>query len=166
MAGPPDAGGAKNAIQARASTITYLERYTLKAICGVAEQGDDSDGNHGGERMNVERVRDHLAAIDNAADEKALMKAFGAAWKAAESLNDIRHAQVRRAQGSAEEGARSQVKVYTDIEQGTPEWFALRINKATASEFSAVLAKGQGKTRAAYLKRVVAEALTGKPIET
>lgn len=45
MGGPPDAGGAKNAIQARASTITYLERYTLKAICGISEGGDDTDGN-------------------------------------------------------------------------------------------------------------------------
>lgn len=44
MGGPPDTGGAKNAIQARASTKSYLERYTLKAICGVAEGGDDDDG--------------------------------------------------------------------------------------------------------------------------
>ena len=44
MGGPPDAGGAKSAIQARASAITYLERYTLKAITGVAEGGDDNDG--------------------------------------------------------------------------------------------------------------------------
>lgn len=44
MGGPPDVGGAKNAIQARASTISYLERYTLKAICGIAEGGDDNDG--------------------------------------------------------------------------------------------------------------------------
>ena len=47
MGGPPDAGGAKNAIQARASTKTYLERYTLKAVCGVAEGGEDDDGNGG-----------------------------------------------------------------------------------------------------------------------
>jgi len=44
MAGPPDTGGAKSALQARASSITFLERYTLKAILGLAEQGDDSDG--------------------------------------------------------------------------------------------------------------------------
>lgn len=44
MGGPPDVGGAKNAIQARASTVTYLERHTLKAACGIAEQGDDADG--------------------------------------------------------------------------------------------------------------------------
>lgn len=44
MGGPPDTGGAKSAIQARASTVSYLQRYTLKAICGVSEQGDDTDG--------------------------------------------------------------------------------------------------------------------------
>lgn len=47
MGGPPDSGGAKNAIQARASTKSYLERYTLKAICGVAEGGEDDDGQGG-----------------------------------------------------------------------------------------------------------------------
>lgn len=45
MGGPPDTGGAKNLIQARASTVSYLERYTLKAITGTAEGGDDTDGN-------------------------------------------------------------------------------------------------------------------------
>lgn len=44
MGGPPDVGGAKSAIQARASTVSFLERYTLKAICGVAEAGDDKNG--------------------------------------------------------------------------------------------------------------------------
>lgn len=45
MGGPPDTGGAKNVIQARASTVSYLERYTLKAVTGVAEGGQDTDGN-------------------------------------------------------------------------------------------------------------------------
>lgn len=45
MGGPPDTGGAKNAIQSRASTKTYLERYTLKGITGLSEQNDDTDGN-------------------------------------------------------------------------------------------------------------------------
>lgn len=50
--------------------------------------------------------------------------------------------------------------------QGSPEWHQARCGLATASEFSSVLAKGQGKTRAAYLRRVVAERLTGKPTES
>lgn len=44
LGGPPDTGGAKNPIQARMSTVTYLERHTLKAATGLAEQGDDADG--------------------------------------------------------------------------------------------------------------------------
>ncbi len=42
--GPPDVGGAKNAIQARASTKSYLERYTLLAILGLASKDADKDG--------------------------------------------------------------------------------------------------------------------------
>jgi hypothetical protein len=72
--GPPDTGGAKNAIQARASTITYLERYTLKAVCGIAEQGDDNDGNGAGAQLDENDYADHLAAIDGAADEAALRR--------------------------------------------------------------------------------------------
>jgi hypothetical protein len=41
----PDTSGSKNAIQAVGSTITYLQRYTLKAALGLAEAGQDDDGN-------------------------------------------------------------------------------------------------------------------------
>lgn len=88
--GPPDTGGAKNAIQARASTITYLERYTLKAVCGIAEQGDDTDGNTTGGQLDENAYADHLAAIDGAATEADLRKAFAAAWSAAEKINDVK----------------------------------------------------------------------------
>jgi hypothetical protein len=47
LGGPPDASGKKNAIQQIASTVTYLQRYTLKAITGVAEGGQDDDGQGG-----------------------------------------------------------------------------------------------------------------------
>ncbi len=58
------------------------------------------------------------------------------------------------------------MKIHLDYPQGSEEWFKARAGRATASEFSSVIAKGQGKTRAAYLRRVVAERLTGKPLET
>jgi len=38
-----DDTGSKNPIQAMASTVTYLERYTLLAACGVAPKGVDTD---------------------------------------------------------------------------------------------------------------------------
>lgn len=49
--------------------------------------------------------------------------------------------------------------------QGTEQWQLDRCGRATASEFSCVLAKGEGKTRASYMRRVVTERLIGKPIE-
>ncbi|MEG3182654.1 ERF family protein [Novilysobacter erysipheiresistens] len=39
-----DSSGKKNAIQQVASTITYLERYTLLAATGMATKGMDDDG--------------------------------------------------------------------------------------------------------------------------
>lgn len=53
-----------------------------------------------------------------------------------------------------------------DAAQGTEAWLFARLGRATASRFSDVLAKGQGNTRAAYFRLVLAERLTGKPIET
>lgn len=50
--------------------------------------------------------------------------------------------------------------------QGSAEWLQERCGHATASSFSDVLAKGQGKMRNAYLRRLVCERLTGKPMET
>lgn len=41
--GPPDLTGSKNAIQAIASTVSYLQRYTIKAAIGIAA-GNDDDG--------------------------------------------------------------------------------------------------------------------------
>lgn len=75
MGGPPDAGGAKNAIQARASTLSYLERYTLKAIAGVSEQEDDDDGNG---RPDIIPVGLLTAGQAKAAEGWA---ALGAWWK-------------------------------------------------------------------------------------
>jgi hypothetical protein len=41
LAGPPDTSGAKNAIQAIGSTVTYLQRYSLKAALGLSASIDD-----------------------------------------------------------------------------------------------------------------------------
>lgn len=53
-----------------------------------------------------------------------------------------------------------------ELIQGADEWLQARCGRATASEFKSVLAKGEGKTRAKYLRQVLAERLTGKPVET
>jgi len=53
-----------------------------------------------------------------------------------------------------------------DCEQGSPDWFAARLGIPTASEFSTVMAKGEGKTRSKYMRRLAGEVLTGEPMET
>lgn len=47
MTAPPDNSGKKNAIQQMASSVTYLQRYTLLAITGMSTKGMDDDGNGG-----------------------------------------------------------------------------------------------------------------------
>ena len=43
ISAPSDTSGSKNAIQAIGSTITYLERYGLLALCGLATFDSDTD---------------------------------------------------------------------------------------------------------------------------
>lgn len=50
--------------------------------------------------------------------------------------------------------------------QGTQEWIESRLGYATSSCFSDVLAKGKGITRFKYMHKLVAERLTGKPMES
>lgn len=49
--------------------------------------------------------------------------------------------------------------------QNSPAWYECRAGIATASQFSSILAKGDGKTRATYMKKLAGEIITGKPSE-
>lgn len=52
-----------------------------------------------------------------------------------------------------------------DCEQNSPEWFEARRGIPTASAFSQLLAKGEGKTRRTYLLKLAGEIITGKPMD-
>ncbi len=83
LGGPPDAGGAKNALQARISTVTYLERATLKAACGLSEQGDDIDGratdNELAMQITDEQVKEIFELLTNSrSNEQEMLKYVGA----------------------------------------------------------------------------------------
>lgn len=52
-----------------------------------------------------------------------------------------------------------------DVEQGSPEWFKARLGIPTASMFSAILAKGEGKVRKSYMLKLAGEIITGEPAE-
>lgn len=96
VGGPPDSGGAKNPLQARISTITYLERVTFKAACGLAEQGDDDDGASAGGKVTIsdDQGEELKALIDQAVearpgtDRAAWMTSF-LEYMHVETLSDI-----------------------------------------------------------------------------
>jgi hypothetical protein len=45
MSANPDSSGSKNNIQAIGSTVSYLQRYTLYALLGLASKDQDDDAN-------------------------------------------------------------------------------------------------------------------------
>lgn len=53
-----------------------------------------------------------------------------------------------------------------DCDQNTPEWHVARAGIPTASKFSTVMAKGEGKTRAKYMRQLAGEIITGQPMES
>lgn len=50
-----------------------------------------------------------------------------------------------------------------DVEQNSPEWHRARMGIPTASCFSQILAKGEGKTRRSYMLKIAGEIITGEP---
>jgi len=76
-----DVSGGKNAIQAIGSTVTYLSRYTLLALTGLAthDQDDDGYGSEPTEYINDKQksnIVDMIAATES--DEKEFLKYIGA----------------------------------------------------------------------------------------
>lgn len=60
------------------------------------------------------------------------------------------------------------MSIYHRVEQRSPEWFALRIGKPTASEFDRIITPktGQLSTQSTdYAKCILAELMLGKPLE-
>lgn len=49
-----------------------------------------------------------------------------------------------------------------ECEQGSEAWFQARLGIPTASNFSSILAKGEGKTRKSYMNKLAAEIITGE----
>jgi hypothetical protein len=53
-----------------------------------------------------------------------------------------------------------------NCEQNSPEWFEARRGIPTASQFKAILAKGEGKTRRTYMMKLAGELITGERMES
>lgn len=57
------------------------------------------------------------------------------------------------------------VEFFPEVEQGSPEWFELRLGIPTASNFSMVTRDADSKTRREYMHKLAGEILTGRPAE-
>ncbi len=90
-----DTSGNKNSIQAIGSTITYLERYTMLALTGLATHDQDDDGNGYEEPEYVDeakqsKIRDLLTVTNS--DEGLFLK-----WLCCESIDKIDEVSYGRA---------------------------------------------------------------------
>jgi len=52
------------------------------------------------------------------------------------------------------------------MDQGGDEWFKARLGIPTASKFATVMAKGEGKTRSEYMRKLAGEIITGEVTES
>jgi hypothetical protein len=98
MGGPPDTGGAKNPLQARVSTVTYLEKSTFKAACGLAEQGDDDDGNSAGKpEMDMGITAEQFQELKSLLEESGETEQRMLAYVKAETMEEMNLAQYAKA---------------------------------------------------------------------
>jgi hypothetical protein len=106
MSGAPDKSGQKNGVQQIASTVTYLQRYTLLAITGLAAKDQDSDGrgNKPTLDMDDETYLAHMGRIATADTMEALQKAWSAAYNATQDRDTRRALTVAKDQRKAELG--------------------------------------------------------------
>lgn len=78
LLGGRDESGNKNSIQAVASTLTYLQRMTLKAALGLAaSEDDDGKASEGSDTITLEQVEQLIALADEVgADKEAFCRYF------------------------------------------------------------------------------------------
>jgi hypothetical protein len=104
----PDDSGRKNSIQQIASTVTYLERYTLMAATGLAAKDMDDDGRSAGRRdEGAEPDAEGKKRLEACASLNSLQEA----WKALtpdqrKTLNGIKEACKARIQAADAEAAK------------------------------------------------------------
>lgn len=100
MAGKDDSGN-KNSIQAIGSTVTYLQRYTLKAALGLAAAADDDGGKADQTPEEAVAITEAQASVIRDLVEQAELEIdqFCQHWKV-EAITDIPKAKFNDVVGS------------------------------------------------------------------
>ena len=95
-----DSSGGKNAIQAIGSTVTYLQRYTLLALTGIAAKGVDDDGK-GSEPVEYITEK-QLSQIVDMANESGTDAGKFLKYMGVKSLEEIPLSQFQKAMSALE----------------------------------------------------------------
>lgn len=95
MEATPDQSGKKNAIQAVASSITYMQRYTLLAACGLATMDMPDDDGRGSEPAPidynpVEALSVWMSRVDAAINIESLRVTRSMAAEEFQTAGDIK----------------------------------------------------------------------------
>jgi hypothetical protein len=78
LAAPADSSGSKNAIQAIASTVSYLQRYTLLGITGLSTAEQDDDGIAASEMISADQKKTLVSLMEEVgADTGKFLRYFG-----------------------------------------------------------------------------------------
>lgn len=87
LSGPADASGSKNAIQAIGSTLTYLQRYSLVQMLGLAaSEDDDGKAGAGAATITQEQADNIRELLESAGKDKAKFLK----WAKIERIEDLR----------------------------------------------------------------------------
>ncbi|MGD2065846.1 MAG: ERF family protein [Candidatus Bathyarchaeota archaeon] len=87
LSAAPDNTGNKNNIQAVGSTVTYLERYTVLALTGLATKDQDDDGRGFEPPENINK--DQLAEIKNLLKKAGSEESMFCSYMGVETLKEI-----------------------------------------------------------------------------
>ncbi len=74
LAGPPETGGSKNAIQGVGSADSYLRRYTFLNVTGLVAEGEDNDNDNDGNKPDDEPEPEYITKAEAANIEVQMTK--------------------------------------------------------------------------------------------
>lgn len=89
LEGAPDDSGKKNRIQQMASTVTYLQRYTLLAATGLATKDMEDDDGRGGQHDNGAMLQEWIANANAATTVEVLRETRKMAGEAFSAAKDV-----------------------------------------------------------------------------
>ena len=96
MAGTPETGGSKNAIQGVGSSDSYLRRYTLLSVTGLVAEGEDNDG-QGGQQIDGPISEEMLSEIVEEAEARDVDKVAFCRRLKVDSLPEIKISEYGKA---------------------------------------------------------------------